>query len=106
MRSLLRFQSETELGCPVEFCAGLPLLAGRVDLSDMASGYCNSGFAISAVTINSQIQVLFRVSSPIDLQRGRCDRRGPPTAKAENSKPGEMAVLCLAPMEIFLTSAV
>lgn len=52
-------------GALLSFVQGCRSLAGRVDLSDMASGYCNSGFAISAVTYKQpNTKWLFRVSSP------------------------------------------
>jgi hypothetical protein len=39
-------RAKPELVCPVGFCEGSPLLAGRVDWSAVAPGYSHSGFAV------------------------------------------------------------
>jgi hypothetical protein len=59
-------RAEPEKLCPVQICAGLPRLEGRVNSGAVVSGYINSGFAV-ALTIRAWRGALFdnRSSSPV-----------------------------------------
>jgi hypothetical protein len=65
-------RAKPELVCPVESCAESPLPVGRVDLSEVPSGYSYSGFAIvvpAAMTPEARMQasVFYRIAAVLLL---------------------------------------